>query len=128
MESSTPRRSPTARQTGWVAFAGIMFLVAGCANVIWGIGAIADKSYLSGDGLLFASLGFWGWIAVIWGALVLFGSYLLLTGSPSGREVGVALAVISAVFWFFALPVLPIFGLTAILIDALIIYGLSVAD
>jgi len=121
MESS----ASAARQSGWVTFAGIMFLVAGFANVIWGIGAIADKSYLSGEGLLFASLGFWGWVAVLWGALVLFGAYLLLTGSPSGREVGIILAVVSAIFWFIALPVLPIFGLTAILIDALIIFGLS---
>ena len=121
MESS----ASAARQSGWVTFAGIMFLVAGFANVIWGIGAIADKSYLSGEGLLFASLGFWGWVAVLWGALVLFGAYRLLTGSPSGREVGIILAVVSAIFWFIALPVLPIFGLTAILIDALIIFGLS---
>jgi hypothetical protein len=120
--------SSTARQSGWITFAGVMFLIAGCANVIWGIGAIADKSYLSGDGLLFASLGFWGWIAVLWGALVLFGSYLLLAGSPSGRGVGTVLAVVSAIFWFIALPVLPIFALTAILIDGLIIYGLSAAD
>ena len=120
--------SRTASGSGWLAFAGIMFLIAGAANVIWGIGAIADKDYLSGDGLLFASLGFWGWVAVVWGAIVLYGSYLLLTGSPSGRELGIVLAVISAVFWFIALPVLPIFGLTAILIDALIIFGLSSAS
>jgi hypothetical protein len=35
------------------------------------------------------------------------------------------LAVVSAIFWLFALPVLPIFALVAILIDSLIIYGLS---
>jgi hypothetical protein len=34
-------------------------------------------------------------------------------------------AVVSAIFWLFALPVLPIFALTAILIDSLIIYALS---
>jgi hypothetical protein len=117
--------SSTARHSGWVTFAGIMFVVAGFANLIWGIGAIADKSYLSGEGLLFASLTFWGWIGVIWGALLLLGSYLLLTGSPSGRGTGLVLATVSAIFWLFALPVLPIFALIAILIDALIIYGLS---
>ncbi|HEY7256398.1 MAG TPA: hypothetical protein VH476_06910 [Solirubrobacterales bacterium] len=120
--------SRTGGGSGWVAFAGIMFVIAGCANVIWGIGAIADKAYLSDNGVLFASLGFWGWVAVIWGAIVLYGSYLLLTGSPSGREVGIVLAIISAVFWFIALPVLPIFGLTAILIDSLIIFGLCSAS
>lgn len=119
MESSTTGRS------GWFAFAGIMFVVAGFANLIWGIGALADKQYLTEGGLLFSSLTFWGWIAIIWGVLLLLGSYLVLMESPSGRSTGIVLAVVSAIFWLFALPVLPIFGLTAILIDALIIYGLS---
>ena len=118
-------RTRTGSGSGWVTFAGLMFVIAGCANVIWGIGAIANKAYLSDNGLLFASLGFWGWIALIWGLIVLYGAYLLLTGSPNGRGVGIVLAIISAVFWFIALPVLPIFGLTAILIDALIIFGLT---
>jgi hypothetical protein len=119
MESSTMRHS------GWVTFAGIMFVVAGFANLIWGIGALANKEYLPEEGLLFSTLAFWGWIAIVWGALLLLGSYLVLMGSPSGRTVGIVLAVVSAVFWLVALPVLPIFALTAILVDALIIYGLS---
>jgi hypothetical protein len=119
--------SYTARSSGWITFAGIMFLVAGAANIIWGAGALAEKQYLPEEGLLFSTLTLWGWIAIIWGALVLIGSFLLLTDSPSGREVGIVLAVVSAVFWLFALPVLPIFALTAILVDSLIIYGLSSA-
>lgn len=119
MESSNTRRP------GWIGFAGIMFVVAGFANLVWGIGAVADKGYLSDEGLLFSSLSFWGWIAIIWGALLLLGSYLILTDSPSGRGTGIVLAVVSAIFWLIALPVLPIFALVAILIDSLIIYGLS---
>lgn len=93
--------------------------------MIWGIGALADKEYLPEDGLLFSSLTFWGWISLIWGIVLLVGSYLVLTESPSGRTVGIALAVVSAIFWFIALPVLPIWGLVAIIIDSLIIYGLA---
>jgi len=54
--------------------------------------------------------------------------YLLLSDSPSGPGAGVILATVSAVFWLFALPVLPIFAMTVILIDALIIYGLLQPD
>lgn len=117
--------SSTARSSSWITFAGIMFVVAGFANIIWGIGALAEKEYLPEGGLLFSTLTFWGWIAIIWGALLLLGSYLVLVGSPSGRTTGIVLAVVSAVFWLFALPVLPIFALTAIIVDSLIIYGLS---
>lgn len=115
----------SARSSNWVTFAGIMFLVAGFANVIWGIGALAEKEYLPEDGLLFSSLTFWGVISLLWGLVLLVGSYLVLTEAPSGRLVGIVLAVVSAIFWFIALPVLPIWGLTAIIINSLIIYGLS---
>jgi hypothetical protein len=117
--------SSTTRSSSWLTFAGIMFLVAGFANLIWGIGALADKAYLPEEGLLFSTLTFWGWISVLWGALLLFGAYLVLTGYPSGPTVGVVLAVVSAVFWLIALPTLPQYGLVAILVNALIIYGLA---
>jgi hypothetical protein len=119
MEAST-----AGRHSGWITFAGVMFIVAGAANIIWGIAALDGKEYLPESGLLFSTLTFWGWIAIIWGAIVLLGSYLLLSDSPSGPGTGVVLAKISAVFWLFALPVLPIFAMTIIFIDALIIYGL----
>jgi hypothetical protein len=119
MEASTP-----SRHSGWVTFAGVLFIIAGVANLIWGIAALDNKEYLPESGLLFSTLTFWGWIAILWGIVVLIGSYLLLSDSPSGPATGVVLATISAIFWLFALPVLPIFAMTIILIDALIIYGL----
>jgi hypothetical protein len=119
MEAST-----AGRHSGWITFAGVMFIVAGAANIIWGIAALDGKEYLPESGLLFSTLTFWGWIAIIWGAIVLLGSYLLLSDSPSGPGTGVVLATVSAIFWLFALPVLPIFAMTIIFIDALIIYGL----
>jgi hypothetical protein len=119
MEASTRNSG-----AGWLTFAGVMFIIAGAANIIWGIAALDGKEYLPESGLLFSTLTFWGWIAILWGIAVLAGSYLLLSRSPSGPAAGVVLATVSAIFWLFALPVLPIFAMTAILIDALIIYGL----
>jgi hypothetical protein len=119
MEAST-----SSRHSGWVTFAGVLFIIAGVANLIWGIAALDNKEYLPESGLLFSTLTFWGWIAILWGIVVLIGSYLLISDSPSGPATGVVLATISAIFWLFALPVLPIFAMTIILIDALIIYGL----
>lgn len=119
MEASTARR-----HSGWVTFAGVMFIIAAAANIIWGIAALDNKEYLPESGLLFSTLTFWGWIAILWGVVVAIGSFLLLSDSPAGPGTGVVLATVSAIFWLFALPVLPIFAMTIILIDALIIYGL----
>jgi len=39
--------------------------------------------------------------------------------------IGIALAAISCMFWLFALPVMPLFAMTVILIDVFIIYALA---
>lgn len=111
--------------SGWITFAGVLFVIAGCGNLIWGIGALAKKEYLPANGVLFSTLQTWGWIAIIWGVVVLVGAMLVLGRMPSGPVVGIVLATISAVVWLFLLPVLPIFALTAILLDVLVIYGLA---
>lgn len=116
--------SATNRHSGWVTFAGVMFIIAAAANVIWGIAALDGKEYLPESGLLFSTLTFWGWVAILWGAIVLLGSYLLLSGSSAGPGTGVVLATVSAIFRLFALPLLPIFAMTVIIIDAVIIHGL----
>jgi hypothetical protein len=42
-----------------------------------------------------------------------------------GAGMGIIMAMLSAVFWLFALPVLPIWSLVIVAIDVLIIYGLT---
>ncbi len=116
---------PTMR-SGWVTFAGIVFLVGGFANLFWGLGALADKTYLDAEGLLYSTLNTWGWVAVIWSAVVLVGAVMLFARMPIAPIVGVVLATVSCVFWMFALPVLPLFAIAAIMLDALVIYGLVV--
>lgn len=119
----TAMPQPQAR-SGWVTFAGVMFLVSAFANFFWGLAALDTKSYLAESGLLYSTLETWGWVALGWSAVVLIGAILLLARTRSGPVVGVVLATVSCIFWLFALPVMPLFAMTAIFIDALIIYGL----
>lgn len=113
-------------RSGWVTFAGIVFLVSGLANLFWGLGALADKAYLDAGGLLYSTLNTWGWVAVVWSAVVLIGGVMLLARMSIAPIVGIVLAFVSCVFWMFALPVLPLFAMTALMFDALVIYGLAV--
>lgn len=52
-------------------------------------------------------------------------SMLVFARTAAGIGLGIGVAAISAVFWLFALPVLPIWSLLIIGLDALIIYGLA---
>lgn len=115
----------TEPRSGWITFAGVMFLISAFANFFWGLAALDTRSYLAESGLLYSTLETWGYIALGWSALVLIGGVLVLAGTRSGPVVGVVLASISCIFWLFALPVMPLFAMTAILIDGFVIYGLA---
>jgi len=122
---SRSAQTPARTGSGWFTFAGVMFLIAGTSNLLWGIGALDTKRYLPEDGLLFSNLSFWGWISILWAVLSLVGAFLLLTRNEWSAGVGLVMATLSAVFWLFALPVLPIWATLVIAIDVLIIYGLA---
>jgi hypothetical protein len=124
MEASTTHHPIDQEHHGWFVLAGILFIVSGAANLLWGIGALNTKSYLSESGLLFSTMTFWGWVSVIWGVAALIGSAMLLGRTSMAMPYGVTMATLSAIFWLFSLPVLPIFSLIIIAVDVMIIYGL----
>ncbi|HEX6845254.1 MAG TPA: hypothetical protein VF235_09085 [Actinomycetota bacterium] len=117
---------PDAERSGWMMFAGIMFLIGAVANLFWGLGALDNKEYLDSAGLLYSTMETWGWVAVIWGAALAIGAVLLFARVRAAAIVGIVLASVSLVFWMFAMPVYPLYALVPMLLDALIIYGLAV--
>jgi hypothetical protein len=119
-------RSHRPAGTGWFTFAGVMFGLTGVSNLLWGIGALDSKEYLPENGLLASNLNVLGWLSLAWAAMALIGAWLLFTRSASSAGIGICLAGINAIFWLFALPVLPIWSLIVMSIDVLIIYGLAV--
>ena len=44
---------------GWAGFAGMMILVVGTFNVIWGLVALVQDTYFASDQLLMWSLNSW---------------------------------------------------------------------
>lgn len=113
------------RVSGWVIFAGAVLLIGAVGNLLWGLAALDSKSYLDEAGLLYSTLETWGWIAIVWSALLAIGGIMLLAGARYGPAVGIVLAAISCVFWLFALPVMPLYAMTVMVIDIFVIYGLA---
>jgi hypothetical protein len=112
--------------SGWFTFAAVLFTLAGVSNLLWGIGALDDKEYLPEGGLLASNLTVWGWVSIVWGLAALTGAVLLFMRNPWSAGVAIMLATLNAMFWLFAIPVLPIWSLVVIAMDVLIIYGLAV--
>ena len=111
--------------SGWIPFAGIMLMLVGFFNVIDGIAAISDSKYLVNQ-LLFANLHAWGWFFLIWGVIQVFAGFAVLGGATWGAILGVATAffnIIAQLSWARAYPV---WAVSAIVLDVLVIYALVV--
>jgi hypothetical protein len=111
--------------TGWVAFAGIMLVLVGMFNVIDGLAAIAGSDYLVNQ-LLFANMDAWGWFFLIWGLLQIVAGFGVLNGSSWGTIVGLVTAFFNAIAQLSWAATYPVWALTAIAIDVLVMYGLVV--
>lgn len=117
--------------SGWVTYAAVLLTVGAIGNFVWGLAALKDAdtwdaTYPLVDSAMVGPLEFWGWFALVWAVVLAVGAALLYTRHSSGQVIGVTVASLSAVFWLIAMPAFPLFALTAILLDALAIYGLVV--
>ncbi len=109
---------------GWILFASIMLVIAGLFNFIWGITALVRDQYFVNQ-VLFANLTFWGWVTLIWGAILVIAGLSILTKEQWARWFGIFAASLSMVFMFMVLWAYPMGGVIVIAIDVLVIYGLG---
>ena len=128
---STPRADPAAPSTGWtgwIVFAAVMLMIGGTLNAFYGLVALFNDEWVvwGQEAALFVDVTGWGWLHVIVGGLVVLCGIGLLSGNMVARAVGVIIASISLIVNFFFIPVAPFWALTVIVIDALVIWAITV--
>ena len=115
------------KRHGWVTFAGVIALVAGTYNALSGIAAIANDDTLESQvtKVLFGiDLSLWGWLWLLVGALQIFAGVLVLQRKEWGLALGVSIAGLSAFMTIFVIFVVPLWAITVLTLDLLVIYGL----
>jgi hypothetical protein len=123
-----PVREPR-REThggGWLTFAGVMFLIAATFNAVYGVSALANDDYFAVDELLFGDLSLWGALYLGAAALQAAAAFLLFARSSIGAFLGILIAMVSATLALVSIGAYPIWSITIMFVDGLIIYGLSV--
>jgi hypothetical protein len=86
------------RGVGSALFVGILLMVAGVLNIIYGIAAVSEAKFFVNDTqFVFSSLNTWGWITIILGVIQLTGSLSLFGGGTYGRVVGLIAATLGAI-------------------------------
>jgi hypothetical protein len=129
METGQGSRRPVGSENStWIAFAGVMMVILGSLDVIWGLAAIFndDVVVVGGHGALILDLTTWGWVQLILGIVVGLTGIGLIVGNEAARVVGIILLAINAtlqVVWFTAAP---LWAFLIVILDVVIIYQLTV--
>ena len=114
------------RGEGWLLFAGILVLIAGVLNTIWGIAAIDSANFfVEDDRFIIEDLNTMGWCVLIVGVVQLFAAFSIWAGGQFGRWVGMIAASFNAVVALLSIPGDPLWSIAVFGIDLLIIYGLA---
>lgn len=114
---------------GWIAFAAMLLIVIGGIDVFQGLIALFEDEYYvpTQAGFLVVDLTGWGWIMVIWGALLVLAGLGLLAGQGWARWFTIVVVTINffAQLGFIGNSQYPLWALTGIALSVVVLYALT---
>ena len=111
---------------GWWVFAGVLLIVAGLLNIVYGIAAIGDSKFFTEDATyILSGLHTWGWISLIVGVLELVAAFSLFAGGEFGRWFGIFIAALNSVAALLSIPAYPFWSLAIFALSIIIVYKLA---
>jgi hypothetical protein len=123
MSNGVQERQPT----GWTVFAGMVLVIVGFLDALWGLAGILNDQVVvvGGHGAIVADVTTWGWVHLILGSIVALTGMALFTGSPTARWVAVLFVTVSAISQIVYFPLAPLWAFLIIILDVTIIYQLT---
>jgi hypothetical protein len=120
-------REVSGSTVGFVVFAGVMMMLIGTFHAFTGLAAIIENEFfVVGPKYAYElDVTAWGWLHLIFGAIVVAAGYGVFSGATWARLVGITLAAISAVGNFFFIPYQPVWAILIIALDVLVIAALT---
>jgi hypothetical protein len=113
---------------GWAYFAGFMMIILGSFQAIVGLTALLKKSFyvVTQSHLLVFNYNTWGWIQLLVGILIIVTGSSLMQGRMWARVVGSVLIILNLIAQFTFINVYPIWSIIMMVVDALILYAITV--
>jgi hypothetical protein len=118
-------RLHAAHRGAWLRFAAVALLVGAAANALYGVVGLLGDDHLLDDDLLFGAVTLWGGVNLVIAATQLMIAVLILTDAPSGAALGILIAGLNAIAQMMAIGAYPIWSVTVLVVDLLIIYALT---
>jgi hypothetical protein len=121
---------PSQRQPepgGWTIFAGVVLLIVGALNALWGLAAVLNDDVVTvgGRGVIVWDFTAWGWIHLIVGVIMVITGAGLLTVQDWARWLAVLFAAVNAILQIGIITAFPLWSLTIIALDVVVIYQLT---
>ena len=121
------RRVEERQPTGWTVFAGVLLLIVGSLDALWGLAGVLNDEivFVGGQGVIVADVTTWGWVHLILGSIVAITGLGLFAGTEWARWTAiffVAMNTVSQIVWF---PAAPLWAFLIIILNVTIIYQLT---
>ncbi len=122
---TTPADVAIREGEGWLSFAGILVMIGGILNVIWGIAAIGKSHFFVADArYVISQLNVWGWVALVLGVLLLFAAFGIFNRKAWAVWTGIICLSLNAIAQMLSIPAYPFWALALFALDVLAVYGL----
>jgi hypothetical protein len=113
--------------SGWIVFAGVVMMVGGFLDAMWGLAAVINNEVITvgGHGVVVWDITAWGWGHLILGTLVALTGLGLLAGQGWARWVGIFFVSLNILVQFGTFTLFPLWSMMIIAIDIVILYQLT---
>ena len=118
------------RGEGRVVFAGVVLLIVGTINIMYGIGALDGANIFVNDTrYVLTDLNTLGWVLIVLGLVQLTGGFSLMAGNAYGRVIGIiggslgAIGALLSIGGSYPWWSLCIFFLCIYILHGILIYG-----
>ena len=119
-----------SRWGGWIAFAGWLMVIIGVLDGMEGLIAIIRGQYyvFTPSQIIVFDVKTWGWITLIWGAVVFLTGLALLAGSELGRWVAIIVGSVNLIaqLGFVGSAQYPLWALVVLALTVTVLYALIV--
>ena len=130
---ATTASTATSRSTawaGWIGFAGWMMIIIGALDFFEGLIAIIRDQYyvLGANQIIVFDLTTWGWVTLVWGIIIAFAGFGLLTGASWARWFAIIAGSLNFIvqLGFVGSANYPLWALTGQALTIVVLYALIV--
>ncbi len=124
------RDAAAGRWAGWIGFAGWLMVIIGALDGFEGLIAIIRGQYyvLTANQIIVFDIKTWGWVTLIWGAVMLLAGLALLSGQGWARWFTIVVASLNFItqLGFVGSAQYPLWAITVLALTVVVLYGLIV--